>query len=281
VTVSPRHLAGLPARILAAGQAVARSDALAGTRLTAPVMPDLVTQPGWGSAWRSVHAALVGRFCETAGAEVMFSDSQQSPGAASAIGGRSRPVRDAVTFYGVDAVRYALASTASPSVRAIERQLLVRLDLDSPFVAVRYAHADAASALRWAADLGGPRYPSAGPAPDPAVGGTVPPTRERPPVLTPAAPELRLLHALSWLPERVASAARRRRPAELTAYLESVAAAWLECREDCPALPLRGRGAPDRADGPLARTRLELADATRASLAAGLALLGVSAPTRL
>lgn len=276
VTVSARHLAGLPARILAAGPAVARSDALAGTRLTAPAMPELGTEPSWGSAWRSAHAALVGRLCEAAGAQVMFFHSQQKAPAASTIPGRPGPVRGAVAFYGVDAVRYALARTASPSARAIERQLLVRLDLRSPFVAVRYAHADAASALRWAADLGVARTP-----PSAAGSGAGSPTREPASVLTSAAPELRLLDALSWLPERVAAAARRHRPADLTACLESVARAWLECREDCPALPLGGRGAPDRRDGPLAGARLELADAARASLAAGLALLGVSAPARV
>lgn len=265
VTVSARHLAGLPARIVAAGPAVARSDALAGTRLTAPVMPDLVTELSWGSAWKSAHSALVGRLCETAGAQVMFFHSEQKAPAASTSGGRPGPVRDAVAWYGIDAVRYALARTASPSARAIERQLPVRLDLHNPFVAVRYAHADAASTLRWAADLGVP-LSQAGQAPV---------------ALTTAAPELRLLDALSWLPERVASAARRHRPADLPAYLESVAQAWLDCREGCPALPLRGRGAPDRADEPLALARLALADATRVSLAAGLTILGVSAPSRM
>ncbi len=281
VTVSARHLAGLPARILATGPAVARSDALAGTRLTAPQPPDLTAEPTWGSAWQSARAALVGRLCEAAGAEVIFFHSQQMAFAASTTPGRSSPVRDAVAFYGVDAVRYALARTASSPERAIERQLLVPLDLRNPFVAVRYAHADAASALRWAADLGLARTQSAGAGAGQEGLDTEPPAREAPSVLTSAAPELRLLDALSWLPERVASAARLHRPADLTACLESVAAAWLQCREECPALPLRGRGAPGAGDRSLAGARLELADAARAILAAGLALLGVSAPDRV
>src|SRR5262249_2977809 len=111
--------------------------------------------------------------------------------------------------------------------------------------------------------------------------GAVRSTPEPPSVLTSAASELRLLDALSWLPERVASAARRHRPADLTRYLESVAAAWLDCREDCPALPFGGHSAPDRGDWRLAHARLELADAARAILAAGLALLGVGAPIRV
>jgi arginyl-tRNA synthetase len=229
----------------------------------------------------------------------MFSYSQQTPSASSTIRSRPGPVRAAEAFYGVDAVRYMLARTASLPDRAIERELLVPLDLRSPFVAVRYAHADAASALRWAADLGMARTPPADPDsdsdsdsdPDSGKAGTVgsgaagpgavPSTREPPPVLTSAPPELRLLDVLSWLPERVASAARRHRPAEVTGYLESVAAAWLDCREACPALPFGGHRAPDRGDWPLAHSRLELADAARAILAAGLALLGVSAPIRI
>jgi arginyl-tRNA synthetase len=284
VTVSARHLAGLPARILAAGTAAARCDALTGTRLTAPSLPDLGTAPSWQRAWQSLHEALVGRLAEAAGAKVMFLTSQQSPLAASPARGRPDQVRVAAEFYGVDAVRYALARTASPSPRPIERQLAVRLDLTNPFVLVRYAHADAASTLRWAADLGlagalqaGGAPGRAGREPDRAEVAPQPPG----PALISRPPELRLLDAMSWLPERVAAAARRRRPAELAAHLESVAGAWLDCREDCPALPFCGRAAPSGAQMPLAMARLELAGAARATLAAGLALLGVSAPDRM
>jgi arginyl-tRNA synthetase len=166
----------------------------------------------------------------------------------------------AMAYYGADAVRYALARTASGNARAIERQLSVPLDLANPFVAVRYAHADAASTLHWAADL---RLAASGPST----------------AAQPAPPELGLLDLLSWLPERVAAAARRRRPAELPAYLECVADAWLDCRTRCPALPFYGACA---ARDPLAiAARLRLADATRTVLAAGLGLLGVAAPDRI
>ncbi len=86
---------------------------------------------------------------------------------------------------------------------------------------------------------------------------------------------------MSWLPERVAAAARRRRPAELAAYLEHLAGAWLDCNQACPALPFRGAAAPAVGARTQAAARLGLADAARAALAGGLALLGVSAPDRI
>jgi arginyl-tRNA synthetase len=91
--------------------------------------------------------------------------------------------------------------------------------------------------------------------------------------------ERALLGTLSWLPERVAWAARSRRPGEFARYLEELAAAYLDCRETCPALPFGGRGAPR--DQPATRARLWLVTAAAAAIAAGLALLGVSAPDRL
>ncbi|MBO0805605.1 MAG: hypothetical protein J2P25_21325, partial [Nocardiopsaceae bacterium] len=79
------------------------------------------------------------------------------------------------------------------------------------------------------------------------------------------APEgLALLDALSWLPERVATAARRGRPDEFARYLERVADFTIAALT-CP------RGSD----------RLVLARAARAGLAASLELLGASAPDRL
>ena len=99
--------------------------------------------------------------------------------------------------------------------------------------------------------------------------------------LEPHPAELALLDVLSWLPERVAAAARGRRPAELAAFLKVVAAAWLDCREACPALPFGGRAAPADPGGPQTAARLEFAAATSITLAAGLALLGLTAPARM
>lgn len=263
VTVTASHLTGLAARIVVAGPAAARSDALAGLRLTAPGDLGIGAAASWAQVWRAHRHALIGRLGETAGATVSFLPSRRIDRPASTTPAGRAPVPVALAYHGPDAVRYALARTATGGAMAIERQLSVALDLGNPFVAVRYAHSDAASALRWASDLGLAAGQSGGPVPVPAA--------------RPA--ELRLLDELSWLPERVAAAVRRGRPAELPGYLEHLAGAWLDCRENCPALPFCGAAAPSDPAGIAAR--LQLADAVRTALAAGLGLLGVAAPARI
>ena len=74
-----------------------------------------------------------------------------------------------------------------------------------------------------------------------------------------------LLDALSWLPERVATAARRGRPDEFARYLEELASVTVD------VLSVARRPSD----------RLGEARAARTGLAAGLGLLGVSAPDRL
>jgi arginyl-tRNA synthetase len=282
VTVTTRHLASLGARIVAAGQAAAESDALAGTRLAAPGLMDPGAATSWAQAWRRQRDALNGRLARTAGAEVLFLDLQQILRTASttqagsdlapAAGSPARRgrVHAAVAYHGTDAVRYALARTSAPKADLIRRQLALPLDLANPFVSVRYAHADAASTLRWSASLGAAQEPPGArrPARDATAHELLP-------------PELALLDVMSWLPEHVAAAARRRRPAALAAYLEHLAVTWLECSQACPALPFRGAAAPAVATGTLAAARLGLADAARAALACGLGLLGIAAPERL
>jgi arginyl-tRNA synthetase len=81
-----------------------------------------------------------------------------------------------------------------------------------------------------------------------------------------------LLDALSWLPERVAVAARRGRPDEFARYLEELASATIAALI-CPGYPAIA-GVPGTG-------RLALAEAARTGLAAGLGLLGVGAPDRL
>ena len=81
-----------------------------------------------------------------------------------------------------------------------------------------------------------------------------------------------LLDALSWLPERVAAAARRGRPDEFARYLEDLASVTVDVLILC--------GYPGNARVP-GSDRLSLARAARTGLAAGLGLLGVGAPDRL
>jgi arginyl-tRNA synthetase len=256
IEVTVDHLAGVAQRTAAAPDA-ARSDTLAGVRLTAPSLPNLASAPSWTSAWRAHRDALRGRIASTAGADVTLTDVAEEPQVADS------PVAAAVAYHGTDAVRYALARTASPDPAAIERLVGHRRDLTDPFVAVRYAHADAASIARWAADLG---LITLG---RPSVSHVSPPGTLQP-------PERALLDTMSWLAERAAAAARRRRPADLAGYLEGLAAAWLTCAQHCPALPFRGRAAP--ADP---RFRILLSAATRAALSTGLWVLGVTAPDRM
>jgi arginyl-tRNA synthetase len=161
-------------------------------------------------------------------------------------------------------VRYALARTPrGRAARGIDAGRYVQNNFSSPYFTVRYAHAHAASVLRWAADLGLERGPA---------------QEFRPGRLTQPA-ELEVLGTIAFMPERVAGAARRRRPDAFARYLEGLAVAWLGCREECPALPFGGGSAPR--DGPGVAARLWLAAAARTALETGLGLIGVDAPARL
>ena len=59
----------------------------------------------------------------------------------------------------------------------------------------------------------------------------------------------------------------------------NVAAAWMTCKQEAPALPFGGEAR--RADPEVASARLLLADADQAVLAAGLALTGITATAQL
>jgi hypothetical protein len=68
ITVTADHLAGLAARIVAAGPAAARSDALAGRQLTAPAPSDPGAGATWEQAWRARQDAVTGLLANAAGA---------------------------------------------------------------------------------------------------------------------------------------------------------------------------------------------------------------------
>ena len=136
--------------------------------------------------------------------------------------------------------------------------------LGNPAYAVRYAHAHAASALRQAADLGLPELDA---------------ERFQPCLL--AHPSERvLLDAMSWLPERVAGAARRRQPHVVAAYLEDLAGRYFDWQEACPVMR-PGSVLPRPLGGELTQARLQLASAARTALETGLQLLGIAAPGRM
>jgi arginyl-tRNA synthetase len=231
--------------------------------LRAPFDADLITAPTWAQAHRRLAAAVSGRLARAAGAQVSTdqdSERMTSPGAAARTS--PGPAGPAIAFAGADAICYALARVPAGQAAAIDPAQSVRRVLGNPFYAVSFAHADASATLHRADGLGLSRGEPAG--------------FESRLLTSPA--ELELLGIISWLPERVAAAARRRQPRALTRYLEELAGAYLDVRESCPALPSGGRSAPR--DAATARARLWLADAARTALGAGLGLLGLCAGTR-
>ena len=247
VTVTHATLARLALRIAHAGPACAASDALAGRTVPAAPGTPLAAVSSWPQARAALAAQLTVRLAVTAGAHIN-TERVAVPAPPSPPRG---PVADAVDFAGQDAMRFALARMPPggepPDPAAVARHVLA-----NPAYAVRYAHAAAAAVLRWAAALG-----------------------IRPAGFTPrllAEPgELALLDALSWLPERVAVAARRGRPDEFAGYLAELAARTIDTMDTTSFTKI--------AD--ISSERLWLADAARTGLAAGLGLLGIGAPARL
>jgi arginyl-tRNA synthetase len=297
ITVTPETLTAAGDRIAEAGPGCARGDALRGVTLPAPPAADLLAVATWEEARAALAAELTVRLAAAAGATVAVprypERTRQPPpaispclagggatfrsgeerGEAPAAGecpateaaaavavGERRPAEErhggevaaAVAFAGLDAVRFSLARAVPGRPVRIDPAKIARHVPDNPAYAVRYAHARAASGVRWAATRGGaeavPRRPPADPG------------------------ELALLDALSWLPERVATAARRGRPDEFTRYLEELASVT--------TATLSSASYPGSARAP-GSDKLALARAARAGLAAGLGLLGVSAPDRL
>lgn len=255
VTVTVGALADLAVRVTEAGDACAASDALRGTSVSAPASDDPATAPTWAAARRLVAQAVTGRASQRCGASLDIRPVRAAPpGLAPAA---------AVAFAGTDAVRYALVRSASAGPEPIDAVRLVQGGLESPLFGVQYAHAQAASVLRWAGDLGVVRC-GAG-----EFNGARLSHRA----------ELELLAAMSWLPERTAAAARRRRPDVLARHVECLASRWLDCAQDHPALPFGGRRAAG--DPAEASARLWLAAAAQTAIGAGLRLLGVAAPQRI
>jgi arginyl-tRNA synthetase len=261
VSVTKDALARLAVRIVTAGPGCARSTALAGTAVPAPPEPDLAAAPGWADARRRLAAFLTGRLAEAAGARTFPSlHAERNPVPGPRASRATGPVADAIDFAGAGAVRYALARIPPGAPARVDPGRAAQRRLDIPAYAVRYAHAHAVSAVRQAADLGLGLGEAA----------------EFGPHLLAHPSEQVLLGELSWLPERVAGAARRARPDVFPRYLERLAGAYFDCQEQCPAAwPGMRAGSP----GIVARLWLAAASAT--ALRAGLDLLGVDAPDRL
>jgi arginyl-tRNA synthetase len=288
VTVTAAALARLAVRITQAGPGCARSGALAGTGLTRPAPTDLASARTWEEARQRVHAAVTARLAGAAGAQVKHDDAERtavpdSPALVTAPAPLTAPspvagpspatapsvAAGAIAYAGADAIAYALARLPPWGPARMDARLAAAHHLGNPAYAVRYAHAHAASALRQAADLGLDR-------------GEV--AQFQPRLLAHPA-EQALLYELSWLPERVAGAARRVRPDVFVRYLEGLARAYFDGQEACPAAPpgmtVPGASPGEQAAVQAAAARLWLAAASRTALLTGLGLLGVGAPDRL
>lgn len=164
---------------------------------------------------------------------------------------------------GVDALRYSLARYPADSPLTLDITEITRASNDNPVYYVQYAHARTCRMSANAADLG----------------MTLPDLdAEFDAGLLAHERDGALLRALAEFPRVVATAAELREPHRVARYLEDTASVfnkWYDTKE-CRMLP---QG--DEPVGPANLARLVLVHATRTVLAAGLDLLGVTAPERM
>ncbi len=315
ITVTPEALAAVAENVTTEGPACVTSNALTGVTVPAAPPGDPLTAPTWEEARAALAARLTTRLAAAAGATMQefpgternrlthhartdspagvstarSEDPKSEPDASpqpkeTRIGPHGPPsarettVTRAVAFAGRDAVTFTLARAIPGKPLRVEAEVIARHVLGNPAYAVRYAHARAASGVRWAVASAG-EAPCSSDAVAAAGSDTMavlaigPGSRHSggyggsPPREISA-----LLDALSWLPERAATAARRGRPDEFARYLEDLASLTIDVLSSASH---PGRGAAPGSD------RLTLAEAARTGLAAGLGLLEVSAPERL
>jgi len=168
-------------------------------------------------------------------------------------------LEELVAKVGVDAARYTLIRYPVDTPMILDVDLLKRRTNDNPVYYVQYAHARIAAVLRNAAELGVPfgveHY-------DPELL-----THDR---------ERELLGGLAQFPEIISGAAELRQPHRVARYIEELAGLYHGFYSDCRVLPM-GEEKP----APIHSTRATLCEATRQTIANGLALLGVSAPERM
>jgi arginyl-tRNA synthetase len=295
ITVTPEALAAVADTVTGEGPACVTSDALTGVIVPAPPPGDPLAAPTWEKARTALAARLTVSLAAAAGATVADPPATERkrptlPAHPSSPDSPPPPAR-AVSFAGRDAVTFTLARALPGQRLRLDEEIMARRVPANPAYAVRYAHARAASGVRWAVTSrgGDPPYPPLFQWPGPMAKTAIVPG---PPVGTvtsgdtgvsqweatalPAPPvdpgELTLIDALSWLPERVATAARRARPDEFARYLEDLASVTVDVLSSASH---PGSGAAPGSD------KLGLARAARTGLAAGLGLLGVGAPERL
>jgi arginyl-tRNA synthetase len=264
VTLTRDALEHVAVDVVQSGSDCVTSDALRGTTVPAPPPADLTTAQDWEQARTALAAELTATLAAKAGATLTPAQATRSvaPGARPPQGGAT--VREAIAYAGIDAVRFALAR-AKPTAPAPDPERIAPHVLGNPAYAVRYAHAAAAAVLRWAGTQPGEFRPGRLTEPGELA-------QHEPTLHELALHELTLLDTLSWLPERVAVAARRGRPDVFARYLETLAARTID------TMSTTGYKRAVTSENP---EKLWLAAAARTGLAAGLGLLGIAAPDRI
>ena len=225
------------------------------SRLLPPAPPAGRPDP-WAGAHTTVLLQVTAALGRAAGASVPVNFFNRLPPRPVPTPMAPDPVTAAEAFAGAEAIRYTLARTppgrlvaTRPGRRRAARRGQSRLCCS---VRVLLRCVDAA--------LG--RCPRA----EPGGSGRVPAGLARAP--QGAGPARRVVLA----PRTGGPGRAPGRPHEFTAFLEGLAETYQVCRVACPAWPERGH---------VVRARLWLTGAAAAGLAAGLELLGVSAPARL
>ena len=152
VTVTPETLAAVADAVTAAGPACVTSDALAGVTVPAATPGDPLAAPTWEKARAALAARLTVSLAAAAGATVADPAGTErnrptSPGPpvisgfAAAPGGRRGGPRRGHLYPGEGHSRQALR---------LDEEIMARRVPANPPYAVRYAHARAASGVRWA-----------------------------------------------------------------------------------------------------------------------------------
>ena len=170
--------------------------------------------------------------------------------------GKAIALHDLLDEISVDAARYFFNARTSTSPLDFDLDLAVREDADNPVYYVQYAHARICSMV-WKMAEEGVAVPAAG-----AVDASL--------LVEPE--EKALLKALSELPEEIRLAARDYDPSRINRYLVDLAGSFHRFYNTCRCMV---------EDTALRDARLKLADTTRAVIAQGLDLLGVTAPEKM
>ncbi len=181
---------------------------------------------------------------------------------------------------GRDAIRYYFAARRTDAHIDVDVEIAKKQTLDNPVIYIQYGHARLCSILRKAKDECG-------------IEDRDLPTDVAGLAQLVHADELALVQLLTEWPEAIASAAQHRAPHEIVTYLTKVAQAFQSYytrlkRENDTVLPPKsereGGAWKTRDDGAYAAkvfARLAWVRAIRDVYAAGLDLLGISAPERL